>query len=110
MSDPYSYIATKLASAIGGLFGGAGMMSFIKPKSIGEAFARGGISTGSAIIFADPTLIFLGVANNWELQLMSGGIIGFLSYSILGAVAKFFDNNRNEDIVALINKAKGKRK
>jgi len=110
MSDPAQYLAAKIASAIGGFFGGAGMMSFIKPRSISEAFMRGAMSTGSAIIFADPVLRVVGIASDWEMQLMSGGVVGFLAYSLLGAVANFFKQNEKADIVTLVNKAKGKRK
>ena len=110
MADVTSYMTTKIASAIGGLFGGSAMMSFIKPTSIGEAFARGGVSTGSAIIFADPALVLIHLPTDWEMQMMSGGIIGFLAYSILGAVARFFDKNKDDDILTLVKKAKGKKK
>lgn len=110
MSDPSQYIVTKIASAIGGFFGGAGMMSFIKPRTISEAFMRGAMSTGSAVIFADPVLRVAGLEVDWEMQLMSGGIVGFIAYSFLGAVANFFKQNEKADIVTLVNKAKGKRK
>jgi hypothetical protein len=110
MSDPSQYLVVKIASAIGGFFGGAGMMSFIKPRSISEAFMRGAMSTGSAIIFADPVLRVVGLEVDWEMQLMSGGIVGFVAYSLLGAVANFFKQNEKTDIVTLVNKAKGKRK
>lgn len=106
MSDPSAYLTSKIASAVGGLFGGAGMMSFIKPRSVSEAFTRGGISTGSAIIFAAPSLKLLGLGGDWEMQLMAGAIIGFVAYSLLGAVANFFETNKHADIVELLKKAK----
>jgi len=71
---------------------------------------RGAMSTGSAIIFADPVLRVVGLEVDWEMQLMSGGIVGFVAYSLLGAVANFFKQNEKVDIVTLVNKAKGKRK
>lgn len=107
MGDPGSYVTAKVASAIGGLFGGMSMMTFIRPTTISEAFARGGVSTGSAIIFATPALTALSLPTNWEMQLMSGGIIGFTAYSILGAVARFFAKNKNDDIVELAQKVRG---
>lgn len=106
MPDPSSYITAKVAAAIGGLLGGAGMMSFIKPNSIGEAFARGGVSTGTAIIFSNPVIVWLGAPDNWEMQLMAGGVIGFVAYSLLGAVANFFHKNKGDDIFELAAKAK----
>lgn len=107
MGDPSTYVTAKIASAIGGLFGGMSMMSFIKPRTISEAFARGGISTGAAIIFATPLLIALSLPTNWEMQLMAGGTVGFVAYSILGAVANFFSRNKDDDIVDLANKVRG---
>lgn len=107
MGDPSAYVTAKVASAIGGLFGGMSMMSFIKPRTISEAFARGGISTGTAIIFATPLLITLNLPTNWEMQLMAGGSVGFVAYSLLGAIANFFARNREDDIVDLANKVRG---
>lgn len=106
MGDPASYISAKLASMIGGLFGGAAIMTFIRPKTIGEAFTRGGISAGSAIIFSVPLLENLGIKLNWENQLMAGFCVGFVAYSILGMVANFFIKNQNRDIVETIKTVK----
>lgn len=106
MGDPASYISAKLASMIGGLFGGAAIMTFIRPKTIGEAFTRGGISVGSAIIFSAPLLENLGMNLNWENQLMAGFCVGFVAYSVLGMVANFFIKNQNRDIVETIKTVK----
>lgn len=107
MGDPGSYVTAKIASAIGGLLGGMSIMTFIRPRTISEAFARGGVSTGAAIIFATPVLTALSLPTNWEMQLMSGGIIGFLAYSVLGATARFLAKNQNDDIVELAHKVRG---
>jgi hypothetical protein len=108
MADPSHFIAAKIAAAIGGLFGGASMMTFIRPKSISEAFIRGGLSTGCAIIFSTPVIHLINLTDDWEIQLMTGGIIGFLAYSILGAVANFFIKNEQSDIFELVTKVKNK--
>lgn len=100
------YLITKIASMVGGFFGGAAILTFIKPQSIGEAFIRGGLSVGSAMIFATPILNFMKIANNWETQLMSGFVIGFLAYSILGMVANFLIKNHNKDIVEAVKELK----
>jgi hypothetical protein len=107
MPDPVSYLSTKIASAIGGFLGGAAIMTFIKPKTIPEAFIRGAISTGSAIIFADPVLQSLALREDWNFQLAAGALVGFIAYSVLGAVANFFKQNQKDDIVTLVKKAKG---
>ena len=102
-----SYLTQKLTAALGGLLGGASIMSYIRPHSIGEAFARGGTSTGAAIIFAGPCLFALGLPAGWEMQLVSGFVIGFVAYSVLGAVANFLDRHKDKDITELVKVARG---
>jgi hypothetical protein len=106
MTDPSGILATKLASMIGGLFGGATILTFIKPKTVGEAFTRGGVSVGSAIIFAVPILEWMNVAVTWESQLVAGFCVGFVSYSILGMVANFLQKNQHRDIVEVASDLK----
>ena len=99
MPDPTSYLTAKVASMVGGLFGGFAILAFIRPKTISEAFMRGGMSVGSAIVFAQPLLEVLGLSNNWETQMMAGFCVGFLSYTVLGMIANFLRKNQNKDIV-----------
>jgi hypothetical protein len=99
MPDPTSYLTAKVASMIGGLFGGFAILTFIRPKTISEAFMRGGMSVGSAIVFGQPLLEVLGLSNNWETQMMAGFCVGFLSYTVLGMIANFLRKNQNKDIV-----------
>ena len=108
MVDATAYITTKIASAIGGLVGGFTMMSYIKPKTINEAFTRGAVSCGSAIIFAVPIMQIFNAAENWQMQLMFGALVGFVSYSVLGASARFFEKTKEYDIVEIVNKVRGK--
>lgn len=106
MTDPTSFVTAKIASAIGGFFGGASLMSFIRPQTIGEAFARGGISTGAAIIFAGPSLHLIGARTDWEWQLMAGGVVGFTAYSVMGAIANWMIKHRDADIIELVHRAR----
>lgn len=91
---------------IGGLIGGSTILTFIRPKTIGEAFMRGGTSVGSAMIFATPLLRALEMSLDWETQLMAGFIIGFVSYSILGMIANFFIKKKNDDIIDVVTDIK----
>lgn len=106
MGDIGGYIMTKATSMIGGFLGGATILAFIKPKSIGEAFIRGSVSTGSATIFCIPLMMWLDLQNNWENQLMMGFCIGFLSYSILGMVANFLKKHKDDSIDDVIKDIK----
>lgn len=100
------YLITKIASAIGGLLGGGAILTYIRPKTVGEAFMRGGLSVGSAMVFTMPLLQWIGLDNNWENQLMGGFVIGFLAYSILGMIANFLLKNSNKDIVEIVKDIK----
>lgn len=103
------YILAKLASMIGGFFGGAAILTFIKPQTIGEAFIRGGVSTGSAVIFSAPAIHWMDISDNWENQLMTGFVIGFVAYSVLGMVANFLLKHKNGTIIDAANDIRGKK-
>lgn len=110
MTDPTTgFISAKLASMIGGLLGGAAILTFIKPQTIGEAFLRGGVSVGSAILFSSPILRALDLPDDWDFQAMSGFVIGFLAYSILGMVANFLLKHKNSTITDAANDIRGKK-
>jgi hypothetical protein len=106
MSDPTSYISAKIASMIGGLIGGSVILTFIRPRTIGEAFIRGGTSAGSSIIFSTPLLRFFELPLDWETQLMAGFCVGFVSYSVLGLIANFFIKTQNSTIIEVISDVK----
>ncbi len=111
MTDPSTgFLADKIASMIGGIFGGAAILTFIRPKTIGEAFTRGGISAGSAIIFGVPMLESMHLSTTWEYQLMAGFCVGFVAYSILGMVANFLAKNQHKDVVEVVQDIRGSTK
>lgn len=110
MSDPASgFFSAKLASMIGGLFGGAAILTFIKPQTIREAFIRGGVSVGSAILFSSPLLRTLDLPDDWDYQAVAGFIVGFLAYSILGMVANFLIRHKDNTIVDAADDIRGKK-
>ena len=106
MADLSSVLTEKISSMVGGLFGGSAILTFIKPKTISEAFLRGSLSTGSAMVFAGPILRYISIEDNWETRLMSGFIVGFFAYSILGMIANFLAKNQNKDIVTVVKDIK----
>lgn len=110
MTDPTTgFISAKLASMIGGLLGGAAILTFIKPQTIGEAFLRGGVSVGSAILFSSPILRSLDLPDDWDFQAMAGFVVGFLAYSLLGMVANFLLKHKNSTITDAANDIRGKK-
>lgn len=108
MADPTGYLTAKVASMIGGLFGGFAILTFIRPKTISEAFMRGGVSVGSSMVFTYPLIDMIGLSNNWETQLMGGFCVGFLAYTVLGMVANFLQKNQHKDIVQVVKEVKKK--
>jgi len=103
MAEPTTYISVKFASMIGGFFGGAAILTFIRPKTIGEAFIRGGVSVGTAIIFSTTLLEVIGLSQSIENYGVSGFCVGFASYSVLGMIANFLQKHQNNDIVSVVN-------
>ena len=94
-------VAAKSASAAGGLFGGLTMFAFMRPKSIMDATIRGGVCTGSAIIFAPIICDYIGTTHTTEHLLAAGAVIGFLAWGVLSMTARFFIKSEatNTDIV-----------
>ena len=106
MTELSTVITSKIAAMIGGLFGGAAILTFIKPKTISEAFTRGALSTGSATIFSGPAIHYMGLEHAWENEIMTGFVIGFVAYSVLGMVANFLIKNQDKDIVEAVKEIK----
>lgn len=108
MTEPTtSYLSVKIASMLGGFFGGAAILTFIKPKTISEAFIRGGVSVGTAIIFSSSILELLKINATIENYAMSGFCVGFVAYSILGMIANFLQKHQNHDIVTVVRDIRG---
>ena len=97
-------IGTKIAAAVGGLFGGLAVMAFMKPSTLLDATIRGGISTGSAIIGSTLLIDTMNWSNAVEYHAIAGAIIGFCAWSVLGMFARFFikaDKNKLDVIEAV---------
>lgn len=94
-------VAAKTASAAGGLFGGLAMFAFMKPKSVLDATIRGGVCTGSAIIFAPVVCELLNTSVTTDHLIAAGAAIGFLAWGVLSMTARFFIKAEasNTDIV-----------
>ena len=83
-------IGTKIASAIGGLFGGLAIMAFMKPSTLLDATIRGGISTGTAIIGSTLMIDSMNWSNAVEYHAIAGAVIGFCAWGVLGMCARVF--------------------
>ena len=85
-----TFIGAKIASALGGLFGGLAVMAYMKPISILDATIRGGISTGTAIIGSTLLMDAMSWPDMVEYYAIAGAVIGFSAWSVLGACARVF--------------------
>lgn len=83
-------IGTKIAAAVGGLFGGLAVMAFMKPTTLLDATIRGGISTGTAIIGSTLMIDTMNWSNAVEYHAIAGAIIGFCAWGVLGMCARVF--------------------
>jgi hypothetical protein len=101
-------LTAKIMAGLGGLIGGMTLMAFMKPKTILDATLRGGVSTGTGIIFAGPILEWLEMSPNVQMILMFAFIIGFLSWGVLSLVAQIFINaqKKEHDLLDVVNKGR----
>jgi small neutral amino acid transporter SnatA (MarC family) len=114
------YLQHKLSSAIGGLLGGTSALKFFHAKTLTDAFYRGALSIIFSVAFGVPVLAYLGLPyQNWEWQLASGFVCGFLGYSMMSAASTYIKEKEsnpseflsiNSEMPTLKKPAKAKRK
>lgn len=77
------------------------MFAFMKPTTIMDATIRGGVCTGSAIIFAPIICEYMQTTETTDHLLAAGALIGFLAWGVLSMTARFFikAETANTDIV-----------
>lgn len=99
----FEYLQHKLSSALGGLLGGTSALRFFHAKSVQDAFYRGGLSVIFSIVFGVPVLAYFNLPyQNWEWQLASGFLCGFIGYSLMSAASKYI-KDKEEDPSALLS-------
>ena len=97
------FIGSKISSAIGGMLGGSSALKFMNPKDFKDAYLRGALSIVFSVVFGTPVLWWLGLPyQNWEWQLASGFVCGFLGYALMSASAKYISNSQEKDIMEIL--------
>jgi hypothetical protein len=107
------YLQHKLSSAIGGLLGGTSALRFFHAKTPTDAFYRGALSVIFSVVFGVPVLAYFGLPyQNWEWQLASGFICGFVGYSMMSAASIYIKEKENkpEEILSIYSEVKKPRK
>jgi hypothetical protein len=98
------YLQHKISSAIGGLLGGTSALRFFHAKTPTDAFYRGALSIIFSVVFGIPVLAYFNLPyQNWEWQLASGFVCGFIGYSLMSASAEYFAKaeRENKDLIDL---------
>ena len=98
--------AVKLLSSTGGFLGGSSMMLYMRPANIGDAARRCVVSVVAAAMLTVPVADKIFDQAGSEILMGVGFGIGFVAWSLLGAVAKFFENRNGQDIVQMAKAAK----
>ena len=108
------YLQHKLSSALGGLLGGTSALRFFHAKDIQDAFYRGGLSVIFSIVFGVPVLAYFKLHyQNWEWQIASGFLFGFIGYSLMSAAAVFMkkkEDNAEEFLSVYLEAIESKKK
>lgn len=105
----FDYLQHKLSSALGGLLGGTSALRFFHAKSVQDGFYRGGLSVIFSIVFGVPVLAYFNLPyQNWEWQLASGFLCGFIGYSLMSAASTYIKNKEEnpESLLSICNEVK----
>jgi hypothetical protein len=110
-----SYILSKAAAALAGLFGGLSVSMFWQPKKLhqhGKLFAGaiiGGISVGAAFTMGGMIASFLGLNfKEVDTALGLGYMIGVICVGLIASVANFLENREDKDVLELFDEVKGR--
>ena len=100
--------ASHFLSAGSAFLGGTSMMIYMQPATIREATMRILVSVGAGTILAPAVTkkIFDDPASDIHVTAGAAFIIGFVSWSVLGSVARYFENRKTRDAEQMINEVK----
>lgn len=97
-----SEATVKILSATGGFLGGTSMMLYMRPSDAMDGLRRIAISVLAAVMLSALVARELFDSVGSEIVMGTAFGIGFMAWSILGAVAKFFQGRQNDDIVQMM--------
>ena len=104
MIEILGHITNKVSAAIGGWLGGTTALRFMDAKTPKEAFFRGALSIVMSVIFGTPLLYLLDLPyQNWEWQLASGFVWGFIGYATMNAAANYIKKQEDKDLSEILS-------
>lgn len=95
-------LSVKVLSAVGGFLGGTSMLMYMRPVDMTDAIRRMVISVLSAVMLTGLAAKEMFSVTGPEIIMGTAFCIGFIAWSLLGAVAKFFEGRQNQDIVQMM--------
>ena len=95
-------MSVKLLASVGGLLGGTSMLMYMRPVDVNDAVRRMIISVMSSVMLTGLAAKEIFNSTGSEVVMGTGFCIGFIAWSLLGAVAKFFEGRQNQDIVQMM--------
>ena len=101
-------VITHFASAGSAFLGGTSMMVYMQPSSIREAVVRILVSVGSGVTLAPAitTKIFDDPSTDYRVVAGVSFAVGFVAWSALGSVARYFEHRRNQDAQQMLKEIK----
>lgn len=104
--DDLTNLSTNILASTGGVLGGTSMMLYMRPSGIADAVRRVVVSTVSAAFLTVPIADKLFEKPDSEIVMGIAFAVGFVAWSLLGAVAKFFEARQGQDIVQMAKAVK----
>jgi len=101
-------VITHFASAGSAFLGGTSMMVYMQPSNIREAVVRILVSIVSGVTLAPAitTKLFDDPVTDYRVVAGVSFAVGFVAWSALGSVARYFEHRRNQDAEQMIKDIK----
>lgn len=97
----------ELISAVGGFLGGLSVLIYMRPANTMDGVRRVVISVVASVLGSSAIAFKVFGAKDPEYVMMVAFLIGFCAWSLLGAIAKFFEGQKHQDIVGMLKSFNG---
>lgn len=96
-------------TVMGGFCGGIAMFIYVKPSTLADSFVRAVVCVMAANMLTQLLASYLTknqtTGEMWGVAFM----VGFVSFPVMAAVARFFENRKASDISDMVKEIKGNR-
>lgn len=95
-------------TVVGGFCGGIAMFIYVKPTTVADSFVRAVVCVMAANMLTQLLAEYIThkqtTGEMWGVAFM----VGFISFPVMAAVARFFENRRASDISDMVKEIRGK--